>query len=92
MKKSTFKKKVFIIAEAGVNHNGDIKLAKALIDQAKKAGADAVKFQTFKADNLTSRKAPKSKYQLKSTSMKESQQEMLKKLELDEKAHKELLR
>jgi len=74
--------KVFIIAEAGVNHNGDIKLAKRLIDAAKNAGADAVKFQTFKAESLVSRTAQKADYQKQATDTNESQLEMLKKLEL----------
>ena len=55
--------KVFIIAEAGVNHNGSLELAKKLIDVAVKAGADAVKFQTFKADKLVSKSAQKAEYQ-----------------------------
>jgi N,N'-diacetyllegionaminate synthase len=59
--------KVFIIAEAGVNHNGSIELAKRLIDVAVDAGADAVKFQTFKADNLASKSAQKADYQKKNT-------------------------
>ena len=58
---------VFIIAEAGVNHNGSIDLAKKLIDVASASGADAVKFQTFKADNLTTKKAQKAIYQKKNT-------------------------
>ncbi|TGE33011.1 N-acetylneuraminate synthase [Desulfosporosinus sp. Sb-LF] len=73
---------IFIIAEAGVNHNGDIKLAKKLIDAAKNAGADAVKFQTFKAECLVSKVAQKADYQKQATKTGESQQEMLKKLEL----------
>ena len=83
--------KVFIIAEAGVNHNGSIKLAKKLIDIAASAGADAVKFQTFKAKNLTSKHAPKAQYQNLTTNPKESQFDMIKKLELDYNAHKELI-
>jgi len=83
--------KTFIIAEAGVNHNGSIKLAKKLIDVAVEAGADAVKFQTFKADKVVSKYAPKAEYQKKTTCKNESQYEMIKKLELDEKAHKELI-
>ncbi|WP_088228621.1 N-acetylneuraminate synthase [Desulfosporosinus sp. FKB] len=74
--------KTFVIAEAGVNHNGDIKLAKKLIDTAKSAGADAVKFQTFKAENLVSKVARKADYQKQSTGSDESQLEMIKKLEL----------
>ena len=56
---------VFIIAEAGVNHNGSISIAKRLIDIAAKAGADAVKFQTFKTENLVTKKAKKANYQKK---------------------------
>ena len=73
---------VFIIAEAGVNHNGELKLAKKLIDVAKMAGADAVKFQTFKAETLASENAQKADYQKKNTSSSETQYDMLKKLEL----------
>lgn len=82
---------VFIIAEAGVNHNGDIKLAKKLIDVAVKAGADAVKFQTFKTENLVSKDAKKAEYQKETTDAQESQFAMIKKLELDLKTHQELL-
>lgn len=74
--------KTFIIAEAGVNHNGSLDLAKDLIDVAVEAGADAVKFQTFKAEQLVSVHAPKADYQLSTTNQVESQLEMLKKLEL----------
>jgi N,N'-diacetyllegionaminate synthase len=74
--------RTFIIAEAGVNHNGSIELAKKLIDKAHWAGVDAVKFQTFTADKLTSKSAKKADYQNKTTSEK-SQYEMLKKLELN---------
>lgn len=81
----------FIIAEAGVNHNGDITLAKALIDQAAKIGANAVKFQTFRADRLVSKKAPKARYQIRNTDAQESQYRMIRKLELDEAAHKALI-
>lgn len=74
----------FIIAEAGVNHNGDIKLAKELIDVAKEAGADAVKFQTFKTENLVTKDADMAEYQKKNLRTIESQPDMLKKLELKE--------
>lgn len=84
--------KVFIIAEAGVNHNGSLDLAKELVDVAAEAGADAVKFQTFKADKLVSKRAQKAEYQKQTTSVAESQYEMIKKLELDESAHRELIR
>ncbi len=72
----------FIIAEAGVNHNGSLKLAHQLIDVAVDAGADAVKFQTFKPEKVCSPLAPKATYQLQNTGTKESQLEMGKKLEL----------
>ncbi len=83
--------KVFIIAEAGVNHNGSIDLAKKLIDAAVDAGADAVKFQTFKADRLATKLAHKADYQKSNTSVNESQYEMLKKLELDQDMHKAII-
>jgi len=72
----------FIVAEAGVNHNGDISLARKLIAVAKEAGADAVKFQSFKAENLVTKTAQKAKYQKQTTGSEESQYEMIKKLEL----------
>ena len=72
----------FIIAEAGVNHNGDISLAKKLIDIAGQVGADAVKFQTFKTDSLVTSTADKAPYQKETTGSSESQYDMLKKLEL----------
>jgi len=82
---------VFIIAEAGVNHNGSIELAKKLIDIASEAGVDAVKFQTFKSENLVSKNAQKADYQKETTDAKESQFEMIKKLELDIDTHYELI-
>lgn len=83
---------VFVIAEAGVNHNGSLELAKQLIDVAVDARADAVKFQTFKADKLVCRNAQKAEYQKETTAADESQYDMIKKLELDENAHRELIR
>ncbi len=74
--------RVFIIAEAGVNHNGSIDIAYKLIDEAKKAGADAIKFQTFKTENLTTKDNKMAEYQITNTSKLETQLEMLKRLEL----------
>lgn len=82
---------VFIIAEAGVNHNGSIKLAKKLIDIACDAKADAVKFQTFKTENLVSKNAEKAEYQKQTTGRRETQFDMIKKLELDADVHRELM-
>ena len=83
---------VFIIAEAGVNHNGSLDLAKKLIDVAVEAGADAVKFQTFKAEKLVSKNAKKAKYQKENMSgSDDSQFAMLKKLELDLDTHHKLI-
>ncbi|MBO5207808.1 MAG: N-acetylneuraminate synthase [Lachnospiraceae bacterium] len=79
--------KVFIIAEAGVNHNGNIDIARKMIDVAVEAGADAVKFQTFKAENIVCQNAQKAEYQLNNTKRDESQFDMLKKLELTEEMH-----
>ena len=81
--------KTFIIAEAGVNHNGSILKVRKLIIQAAKSGADAIKFQTFKAENLASLDAPKAEYQKKNSSSKENQFQMLKRLEFTEKMHLE---
>jgi len=80
-----------IIAEAGVNHNGSMDLARQLIDIAAEAGADYVKFQTFKADKIASKSAVKAVYQQQTTDAEESQLQMLKKLELNEAAHQELI-
>lgn len=80
----------FIIAEAGVNHNGDVNLAKKLIDGAKDARADAIKFQTFKAENVVTSSAEKADYQKQTTGGEESQFEMIKKLELAERDFGEL--
>ncbi|NQU80350.1 MAG: N-acetylneuraminate synthase [Bacteroidetes bacterium] len=82
---------VFIIAEAGVNHNGSLELAKRMIDVAKEAGADAIKFQTFKAEKVISRYARKADYQKRTTGIDKSQLEMVKRLELDVQAHRELI-
>ncbi|WP_406242636.1 N-acetylneuraminate synthase [Tissierella carlieri] len=84
-------KKVFIIAEAGVNHNGSIDLAKKLIDKASNAGADAVKFQSFKAEKLVTKNAQKAEYQELTTGKEENQFEMIKRLELDYEKHEELI-
>lgn len=81
---------VFIIAEAGVNHNGDVVIAKKLIDAAADAGTDAVKFQTFMADKIATRHSAKAAYQIENTGMDDSQHAMLKRLELSESAHQEL--
>lgn len=83
--------KVFIIAEAGVNHNGSIEIARELVDAAVLAGADAVKFQTFKAENLVCKDAKKADYQMETTDSTESQFDMLKKLELTPHMHHELI-
>ena len=82
---------VFIIAEAGVNHNGSLELAKKLIDIGVDAGVDAIKFQTFTAETLASKSAPKAGYQLQTTKETESQYDMLKRLELNKADHVELI-
>lgn len=83
---------VFIIAEAGVNHNGSISLAKKLIDIASESGANAVKFQTFKSDKLVTKRTKKAKYQTESSNSSETQFEMLRGLELGINAHKQLIK
>ena len=83
--------RVFIIAEAGVNHNGSLSLAKQLIDAAVDAGTDAVKFQTFRAENLVAINARKAEYQKETTGASESQFDMIKKLELSAANYKELM-
>ena len=83
--------RTLIIAEAGVNHNGDLGLAKQLIDAAAEAGADLVKFQTFNANRQVTRAAQKAAYQTQTTNSKESQHEMLQRLELTPDMHKELI-
>lgn len=83
--------KTLIIAEAGVNHNGDMELAKKLIAVAADAGADLVKFQTFVASNIISKTAPKAEYQKGATDPEESQQDMVRKLELTKENHFELI-
>jgi N,N'-diacetyllegionaminate synthase len=85
------KSKVFIIAEAGVNHNGSLGVAKRLVDAAVTAGAGAVKFQTFVAERLVSRYAPKARYQKLNTRKNESQLSMIKRLELSTDDHKKLI-
>lgn len=85
------KQSTYIIAEAGVNHNGSLDLARQLIDVAAEAGVDAVKFQTFKAGSLVSRTAPKAEYQRATTAIEESLFDMIRKLELDEAAHRQLI-
>lgn len=83
--------KVIVIAEAGVNHNGDIAKAKTLIDKGAEAGVDYVKFQTFKAGNLVTKQAKRAAYQDINTQDNDSQYEMLKKLELPQAVHQELI-
>ena len=85
------KKPIIIIAEAGVNHNGDLSLAKKLIDAAADAGADLIKFQTFIADRLVTQQAKKADYQSATIGSTESQHQMLARLELDENMHHELI-
>ncbi len=84
---------VFVIAEAGVNHNGDVETAKKMIDAAVEAGADAIKFQTFKTEKLVCKSAPQAEYQIKNNSEEggtATQFDLLKKLEINREAHREL--
>ena len=83
--------RTFIIAEAGVNHNGSLDIALKLIDVAAAAGVDAVKFQTFRADTLVSPDAPKAEYQKRNSGTSESQYEMLKRLELSDSDHRAIV-
>ena len=85
-------KQTYIIAEAGVNHNGSMRYAKKLIIGAKKAGANAIKFQNFISENLVVKNAPKAKYQIINTKKKSKQLEMLKKLELKKKNYFDLIK
>lgn len=82
--------RVYVIAEAGVNHNGSLDMAKKLIDVAAESGADAVKFQTFRAEQLVSKTAVKADYQTLTTDAAETQYQMIKKLELDKQSHEVL--
>jgi N,N'-diacetyllegionaminate synthase len=84
-------KKTLIISEAGVNHNGDLELAKRLVDAAANAGADLVKFQTFSADRLATKYAPKAVYQNRTTNQKQSQSDMLRHLELTAEMHEQII-
>jgi N,N'-diacetyllegionaminate synthase len=85
-------KKIFIIAEAGVNHNGNIKIAKKLIREASKSGVDAIKFQTFQTSNLATKNAKKAKYQISKLDKDKKQYQMLKELELTKKMHFECIK
>jgi len=90
-KQNTLSQHVWVVAEAGVNHNGSLALAKYLVDAAADAGADIVKFQSFKTVSLVSRFSPKAQYQKETTDAGESQRDMIRALELSESAHLELI-
>ena len=83
---------VIIIAEAGVNHNGDVNIAIELVDEAAKSGADYVKFQTFKAENLVTEYAKKAKYQQQNGESGQTQYQMLKELELNEQSYQLIIK
>ena len=85
------KNQVFIIAEAGVNHNGSVEIAKRLAYAAKKSGANCVKYQSFSTGELVSRTAKLAPYQREGISQNQYQYDLLKKLELSQKSHKELI-
>jgi N-acetylneuraminate synthase len=91
MSRDPVKAGVFVIAEAGVNHNGSLDQARQLVDVAADAGADAVKFQTFRVESLTTRRAAKADYQMRSANSDGSQFEMLRALELDDDMHRALV-
>src|SRR5262249_11173249 len=82
---------VVVIAEAGVNHNGSLQTALALVDAAAEAGADVIKFQTFSADAIASASTPKAAYQVRQTGNEETQLEMLRRLELSVEAHRAII-
>ena len=84
-------KRVQVVAEAGCNHNGVFSIAEELVIQASIVGADAVKFQTFKAENLSLINAPKANYQIKATGNSESQYDRLKRMEVNYQCHKKLI-
>ena len=82
---------VQIIAEAGVNHNGDINLAREMVEVAAESGADWIKFQTFSANNLLTKSSPKAEYQKKNYDSVETQYEMIQRLAMNNEMHLELI-